>query len=162
MKATLRFVLGSLGVICTSFMAGNATALDVAICSEPAGYSNFHYSGLVKKGDSGFTKNKIPGGTNTLKRQEDGTFDILYSDVLNINRSVRNDGAIVEKLRHGVMDATFLVYYSNNTIELYTFYKDTEGFSRFDLLQSKGGEALMHSSSVFSGICSELYLSLMQ
>ena len=161
MKTALRCAFGLLGVVWASLVAGSAHAQAVAICSDPAGYGYYHHTPQVPKNESGFVKDKITGGLFTLQRLEGGKFDILYADGRKQIVSTRNDGGDVILLRRGIVDATFLVYYPGMTIELYTFYTDAGKVSRFDIMQSKGGDGLpIHKSSVMSGICSEVNLHL--
>jgi len=47
-------------------------------------------------------------------------------------------------------------------IILYTFYRETDGRERFDILQSKGGDGMpIHVSGVMTGSCSGLNLNLL-
>lgn len=131
----------------------------VATCQEPQGYAFYPFNGHMKKQDSGFVKDAIANGTITLSEASAGNFDILYIDTTKSISSSVQDGAKVALLRRGPADATFLVYYPAATIELYTFYVDNEGKSRFVMMQSRGGDALIHKSGVMEGGCSFLDLS---
>ena len=155
-------VLGVLGAICSILIAGNAFAQAVAVCSNPEGYAYYHHTANVQKKDSGFQKDKISGGLFTLQRLENGDFDVLYVDIRKQITSSRQDGGTILLLRRGANDATFLVAYQGKSVELYTFYLDAGNVRRFDLIQSRGGDALIHKSSVMTGICSEMNLLLIK
>lgn len=135
----------------------------VATCANLKGYAHYHYAGVVPKNKSGFTDDAITGGITTLQRLADGTYDVLVLDTRRELMSMKHDGGSVVLLRRGSSDATFLVAFPSGSIDLYSFYKDGDGLARFDLLSSKGGDRMpIHKSSVMTGICQHLDLSLIK
>ena len=156
LRKTGRLLLASYSAVAV----GNASAQAVATCSDPEGHAYYHYAGLLSKSQSGFEKDKITAGLTTLQRLDNGEYDLLIVDIRKQVISYRNDGGRVILLRRGMNDATFLVIFPGKVIELYTFYVDSAGAKRFDLLQSKGGDAMtIHKSSLMTGVCSRLDLS---
>ena len=135
---------------------------NIATCQDLAGYSYFHEYGLVPKGKDGFQNDKLSDALTTLVRLSENKFDLLFVDARKSIISTLQSGGDVRMLRHGTNDATFLVFYQGMVIELYTFYRDDGGKIRYDLLQSKGGDGMpIHKSSVLTGDCSELNLSIL-
>jgi len=129
----------------------------IANCNNPEGWTYYHFTGIVAKKDSGFTKDKITGGVVTFQKLEDGKYDILTVDALKKITSIKQDGGNVILLRKGTIDATFLVYFPNSTIEIYTIWIDKNGVGKYDWLQSKGGDdALLHKSILFVGDCENI------
>jgi hypothetical protein len=151
------------GVI-TVFLAGTAIASQpIANCSNPKGYSFYHYAGVVPKDKSGFLEDQISGGLTTLQILSDGEYDVLMIDARKQVISMRNDGGRIVLLRKGSNDATFPVVFPGKVIELYSFYREQDGTARFDILSSKGGDGMpIPKSSVMSGRCSQLDLTLIQ
>jgi hypothetical protein len=136
------------------FLSFNIHAQTIANCKNPEGYAYYHHQGIVPKKSSGFQEDKITGGITTIKKMANGKFDILIVDIRKKIISMVDDGATVMLLRTGEKDATFLLYFPNMTIEIYTIWIDGEGNQKFDILQSKGGDAMpVHKSAVLVGGC---------
>lgn len=133
-------------------MSNFAFGQTIANCSNPEGYSYYHYYGLVPKKSSGFEKDKITGGMITIQKQQDGNYDILVVDTRKKIMSMVQDGGKVVLLRQGEKDATFMLFFPGMTIELYTLWIDGDGKARFDMIQSKGGDGYpIHKSAVLVG-----------
>lgn len=132
-------------------------AQTIASCGGVEGYSYYHYQGLNTKKDSGFFKDKISGGMTTIQRMPDGSFDILIVDARKKIISMVQDGGKVVLLRKGTKDATFMLFFPGNSIDLFTLWTDSDERSRYDMISSKGGNsALIHKSSVMSGYCEKI------
>jgi hypothetical protein len=143
------------------FLNFNIHAQTIADCKNPEGYAYYHHQGIVPKKSSGFQDDKITGGITTIKKMANGKFDILIVDIRKKIISMVEDGGTVMLLRAGEKDATFLLYFPNMTIELYTIWIDSEGNHKFDILQSKGGDAMpVHKSSVLVGSCDSINFDL--
>lgn len=133
----------------------------IADCSNPEGYAYYHYSGIVTKKDAGFQKDKISGGMTSIVKLPNGKYDILIVDIRKTILSMVNDGGNVVLLRKGNKDATFLHFHPGMVTELYTLWIDSEGKAKFDLIQSKGGDAMpIHKSSVIVGNCNSINFEL--
>lgn len=149
-------------LVLLSFSVNLAWSQTVASCSNPDGYAYYHYAGVVSKKDSGFDKDKITGGMTTIQKMSDGSFDILIVDTRKKILSMVQDGGKVVMLRKGSKDATFMLYFPNNTIEIYTIWVDADGQKKYDYLSSKGGDATsVHKSSVMIGKCDEINFNLL-
>lgn len=145
-----------------AILSSSIHAQTVASCGEVEGYAYYHYSALVSKKNSGFDKDKITGGITTFQKMADGSFDILIVDTRKKIISMVQEGGKVVLLRKGAKDATFLLYFPNNSIEIYTIWIDNDGQFKYDYLSSKGGDATgVHKSSVMVGRCNEIDLSLL-
>ena len=154
----LNLVLSALTLVISIGFTGSVFAEKIASCNSPSGYSNYHHAGILGKEQSGFTEDKITGGIDTLIRNNEKEYDILFTDASKTIISSKEDGGDVLLMRQGNSDVTFLVAYHGKTIELYTFYIEKDGRKRFDLIQSKGGALLQHKSTVMSGNCSFINL----
>jgi hypothetical protein len=133
----------------------------ITSCQNPEGYSYHHFYGPVPKVSSGFTKDKITGGIVTLQKVGDKKYDILFVDVYKKIISAVGDGGSVTLLRRGKTDVTFVHAYPGKVIELYTFWLDTDGQSKYDLVQSKGGDSMqIHKSSIMIGTCGPIDFKL--
>ncbi len=116
---------------------------------------------MVKKKDSGFTKDAISDGLNTIIKTPDGKYDILMVDARKKIMSLAQEGNTIILLRKGVNDATFLNFYKDRIIELYTLWVDSDGKAHYDLIQSKGGAYMpIHKSAVFTGDCESIDFDL--
>lgn len=154
-------MLKILSVFAVALTSNAAFAQNIASCGPSSGYSLYHYSKLVQKKDSGFDKDKISGGMTTLQRNSNGEFDIQMVDARKRIISLVQDGGKVVLLRAGESDATFMHFYPGLVIELYTFWRDTEGKHHYDLIQSKGGDSMpIHKSGVLTGDCDQIDFSL--
>ncbi len=139
----------------------SAVSQTIADCKNPDGFAYYHHSGIVPKKESGFQKDKITGGLTSIVKLPDGKFDILIVDIRKKIISMTQDGGRVALLRRGAKDATFLHFYPGMVTEIYTLWVDAEGKSKFDMLQSKGGDNMpIHKSSVMVGDCSSIDFDL--
>jgi hypothetical protein len=135
----------------------------IANCSNPEGWTYYHFNGMVSKKDSGFTKDKVTGGMTTIEKLSNGKYDILTVDARRKVTSMKQEGGDIVLLRKGATDATFLLYFPNNTIEIYTIWIDKNGIGKYDWLQSKGGDdALLHKSVLFVGSCENINLDILK
>ncbi len=148
-------------VIAASFLTETAWSQVIASCSNPEGFSYYHHAGAVSKKNSGFDKDKISGGMTTIQKLPDGSYDILIVDARKKIMSMTQDGGKVLMLRKGAQDATFLLYFPGNAIELYTLWIDQEGQAKYDYLASKGGDITpIHKSTVMVGRCDGINFNL--
>ncbi len=137
-----------------SMWSTSTWAQTIATCGKPEGYAYYHYAAMLPKKDSGFTKDKISDGMLTIQKMPDSSYDILIVDASKTIRSMVQDGGKVMLLRKGTKDATFILYFPAGSLELYTFWVDSEGQAKYDSLQSRGGDgAPFHKSSVMVGSC---------
>ncbi len=151
-KLSLLFILIGVSV---------AQAQSITSCKNPEGYAYYHYAGRVPKASSGFVTDKISGGMVTLQKVGDNQFDILFVDANKQIISAVGDGGKVVLLRRGKSDATFVHFYVGKVVELYTFWIDSDGLAKYDLVQSKGGDSMpIHKSSVLVGTCSPINFAL--
>ncbi len=150
-------LLTTIFALCAVASATNAQT--IATCQDPDGYSYYHYSGVVPKGNSGFTQDKITGGRVTLQKLGAKKYDIVFHDAVSQTTSAVADGGEVILLRKGKNDATFGHFYPGGVIELYTFWTDADGQKKYDLVQSKGGYVNpIHKISILVGTCSQINL----
>lgn len=137
-------------------------AQTVTSCQNPEGYSYNHYSGRVPKASSGFVPDKITGGMVTLQKIGDKKYDILFVDATKQITSAVGDGGSVVLFRKGKTDATFVISFSGKVIELYTFWVDSDGLAKYDLVQSKGGDLMpIHKISIMVGTCGPINFKLL-
>ena len=153
----LKIILLLVSVFSTSLMH----AQTITSCKNPEGYAYYHYSGQVPKANSGFTKDKITDGMVTLQKVGEKQYDILFVDTYKEIISSVGDGGKVVLLRRGKTDATFMISYPGKAIELYTFWIDTDGLSKYDLIQSKGGSSSpIHKAAILVGTCGPINFKL--
>lgn len=140
-----------------------ANAQVITTCTDPEGFAFYHDAGVVGKKDSGWKKDKITDGRLTLKRTAENQYDIQIYDANKRTFSLREDGGEVIFMRAGQNDATFLHFYPGKAIEIYTFWQDSTGQFKYDLVQSKGGAStLVHKSAVLIGSCSKINFELLR
>ena len=136
-------------------------AQPITLCKNPEGYAYYHYSGQVSKVNSGFTKDKITGGMVTLQKIGEKQYDILFVDANKKIISAVGDGGNVDLLRSSNSDATFMHSYPGKVIELYTFWLDSDGLPKYDLIQSKGGSSSpIHKAAILVGTCGPINFKL--
>ena len=157
-----RFILaGLLYAFHVQDLMANPTT--VAACKNPAGWGYYHSGRLVPPSKAGWVKDEINPGSHRLIKLPDGTFDIEVVDANQTPFTVRGDGGELLLMRAGPDDATFLHFVRGKVIELYTFWRGSDGKLRFDLLQSKGGGiSPIHKSSVMVGECPSIRFDLLQ
>ncbi len=146
-----------------SFSSLSALAQDITTCVNPEGLSYYHYSEAVSSKDSGWSQDKISNGRLTLKKISNTEFDILILDATKSIFSLRQDGGEIFLMRSSENDATFLHFFQGKVIELYTFWKDSNGQFKYDLIQSKGGSTTrVHKSSILIGTSTPIDFKLLQ
>ena len=154
-------MLQKIVLTCIFFGASLSHSQSITSCQNPEGYAYYHYSGRVPKDKSGFAKDKITGGMVTLQKLGDNQFDILFVDVNKQIISAVGDGGKVMLVRKGKTDATFIHFFSGKVVEIYTFWVDSEGLAKYDLVQSKGGDLMpIHKYSMMVGTCSQINFDL--
>ena len=154
-------MLKTFTVVAFALTSCAAFAQNIASCGPSSGYALYHYSKIVQKKDSGFDKDKISSGMTTLQRNSSGEFDIQMVDSRKRIISLVQDGGKVILLRSGETDATFMHFFPGMVVELYTFWKASDGKYHYDLIQSKGGDAMpIHKSAVLTGDCDAIDFSL--
>ena len=130
----------------------NAHAEDIAVCHSPVGKAYYAFDGIVPQNKAGWKDDAVTGGKYTLSRQGKD-FDLLYVDATKRVASTRESGGIVQLMRVGQSNFSVLVYYSNSTIEIYSFIKEKSGKETIHIMQSKGGDTPLQKSSVMVGKC---------
>jgi len=125
---------------------------EIAVCHSPKGRAYYPNIGVVPANKAGWQDDAISGGRYTLTKQGND-LDILYTDATKRVASSKGSGATVLPLRDGVNNFTILVYYQNDTIELYSFMRENSGALSLHVIQSKGGEALVQKSSIMVAKC---------
>ena len=131
---------------------GLAFGESIASCKDPEGKAYFSFLGNIKKSSTGWDNDKITGGITSLQLT-DGELDITFTDNRKQIFSTKSEGGSVSLVRIGPNNFSVLVYYENNTIEVYTFIKENDGQQIMHQLQSKGGLGLIHKSSVMISKC---------
>ena len=87
---------------------------------------------------------------------------VLTAAVFN-RLAVDADGAMVRVLRSSSENLTLLVYYEGATTEIYSFFKEKDGKSKFSILTNKTGNgALIQKSSVMVGDCDPIRFNLIR
>ena len=138
-------------------------AQTITNCRNPAGYAYYNHSGVISKKESGFKNDKITGGITSFVKLQDDKFDITIVDTRKQIISFTQDGGIVALLRSGKNDATFLHYYPGMVIELYSIWVESDGKTKFSMIQSKGGDNMpIHKSSVLVGDCDPINFDLLK
>ena len=144
-----------------SLTALTAYSQQIATCRAPAGKAYYHFDGLVDKAGAGWTDDKISKGVFSLSKIKEDTFDILYVDIQNKPISSTQEGAIVRLIRSGPNILTLLIFYPTATTEIYSFFKEKDGRSRFSMLQNKTGVgAFIPKSSLMVGDCDPIRFDL--
>lgn len=129
----------------------------IAHGKNPQGKSFFPYTGLVSKKDSGWQNSGIDNGVFEIA-VSNGNLDVRYIDASKRIKSALEEGGKVMILNKGNNEVSVFVVYPAETIEVYTFYIDKDGKKKFIFTQVKSGEnALITSSSIFTGSCDFIY-----
>ena len=135
-----------------TLLTTHALAEDIAVCHSPVGKAYYAFDGIVPQNKAGWQNDAVTGGKYTLSRQGKD-FDLLYVDATKRVASTRASGGIVQLMRVGESNFSVLVYYSNSTIEIFSFIKEKSGKHTIHIMQSKGGDALLQKSSIMVGKC---------
>lgn len=142
---------------------GVASAQEIATCRNPVGTAFRHFNGLQDKGTAGWSEEKISNGVFTLMRKPDGTLDMLYVDTRQKPISMSQDGGTIRVLRIGSDQISLLVYYEDASTEIYSFFTEKDGRSRFTLMTSRvGPKALFPKSGVMVGDCTPIRFDIIK
>jgi hypothetical protein len=144
--------------------AVNAQTQEIVTCRDPAGKAYWHFDGLAEKARSGWADDKLSGGSFTLVQLESKEFDLLYVDTRRKPISSLQDGAIIRPMRASPSAVQILIYYpTGSTTEIYTFFREKDGTSRFTLMTGRvGGDAPFPKSSLLVGTCDALRMDLIR
>ena len=135
-------------------IAAIAQSQELATCRNPTGKAYRHFSDAQDKADSGWHDERISIGVVTLVQASDGSFDMLYVDVRNKPISMMQDGAKVVLLRRSADAISLLAHYEGATTEIYSFFREKDGKSRYTVMTSRVGSlAISQKSSVMVGDC---------
>lgn len=144
-------------------IASYSHGVELATCRAPAGKSYYHYSGLASKKSAGWTDDKISNAVFTLTQASDGSFDVLFVDFAGKPGSSAQDGALVRLLHRGESSVSLLVFYPSNSTEIYTFFLERDGVSKFTMMQSRSGDAVLFpKNSLLVGLCEPIRFDLMK
>lgn len=142
------------------FSVNAYSANQIATCSSPKGYTYYPAYGLVPPNKSGWQDDAITNGKVFLS-ENGGKYDISYTDSSSRGTtSSIQDGATTLILRKTNSDVQVLVSYPNDTTEIYTFWRTTDGRYQYSQLQNKSGS--IPKSSVLVGSCSFINFSLLK
>ena len=131
-----------------------AQSQELATCRNPTGKAYRHFSGVQDKAGSGWDDERIRNGVVTLVQASDGQFDMLFVDARNKPISMMQDGAKVVLLRRSADAVSLLAHYEGATTEIYSFFREKDGKSRYTVLTSRIGPlAISQKSSVMVGDC---------
>ena len=135
--------------------SASSIAQTIADCKNPAGYALYHNTDNKDK-KLEFSKDAITGGMLSIVKTKDKKYDLIVVDSRKKITSMSQDGGEFVLFRKGETDLTFLLYFPNSSIELYTLWLDGKGDAKLDMLQSRGGDATsfsQHKSSVMTASC---------
>lgn len=138
---------------CLATAAQTAGAQEIARCQNAQGHAFYAFAGAVQRKDAGWTADKISNGAFSLVKRG-AELDVLYVDARGAPLSSVAEGGKVLLLRADATSAAVLVVYSQVT-EIYTFFMEKDGKSRFALQQAKASP-LLAKNSLMVGDCSAL------
>lgn len=144
-------------------VASYSHGVELATCRAPVGKSYYHYSGLSEKKAAGWSDDKISNAVFTLTQGTDGSFDVLFVDGRGKPVSSAQDGAIVRLLRRGESSISLLVFYPSNSTEIYTFFLEKDGATKFTMMQSRSGDGVpFPKNSLLVGLCDQIRFELLK
>lgn len=133
-------------------------SIDIATCRNPSGTTYRHYSGNNDKNASGWSEERISNGLISLTKDAAGKFDLLFVDTRKKPISMIQEGAKIVLLRTGPAEISLLVHYEGATTEIYSFFREKDGRSRYSVLTSRlGPSAISAKSSVMVGDCDPIF-----
>lgn len=144
----------SLGLICLLSICSVAASQTIADCKDLRGFALYHNNAKDKKID--FEKDAITGGMLSIIKTKDKKYDLIVVDSRRKITSMTQDGGDFILFRKGDTDLTFLLYFPNSSIELYTLWLDSNGKAKLDMMQSRGGDSIsfnLHKSSLMTADC---------
>jgi hypothetical protein len=144
----------ALCLICLMNICSIAVGQTIADCKDPSGFALYHSNNKGKKLD--FEKDSITGGMLSIIKTKDEKYDLIVVDSRRKITSMTQDGGDFVLLRKGETDLTFLLYFPNSSIELYTLWLDSKGKAKLDMMQSRGGDTTslnQHKSSLMTADC---------
>lgn len=133
----------------------NLFAETLANCGASKGISYFPFSGINLKKNSGFADDEIKDGIVTLTKQGD-KYDILFKDASGILSSSTQDGAEIYPIILNQESIALVSIYPGKALEIYSFWKENDGNTRYSLQTSRHGNPLISKSSLLVGDCTFL------
>ncbi len=125
----------------------------IARFKSPQGKAFYANTGHISKKDAGWKNDGIEGGATEIV-VNNGKLDVRYIDATKRTISASEDGGDVKIFGKGINAASILVYYPRHTIEVYSFYKDEAGDTKYIFTQTRSGEDLpIIKSSIYAGSC---------
>ena len=131
----------TIGVVAAGLVTGmsnTAQAATLAICGAEAGQAYYAEGGLVTKSGAGWTTDRIQDGRSTLSRDNNGNYDVTFSDASGGVYSSREQGALVILQRSEPGESAFIVAYPGSTVEIYDYARLPSGSWNLIKLSSKG------------------------
>jgi hypothetical protein len=116
-------------------------------CTSMSGYAYFPEQPFVSKKDSGFRTDKFDDGQWLLVKTGAGDLDIIFTDQTKKTRSSRDLGGnitLLSKSDEGAL--VVLVYYEDESSEVYNFRIDTRGKGELLFSLTRFGGLLMKSA----------------
>ena len=132
-------------------------SIEITTCRNPSGTAYRHFSGNNDAKASGWSEEKISNSVVSLTKDTAGKFDLLYVDFRKKPISMTQEGAKVIPLRSGPDAVSFLVHYDGSTTEVYSFFQEKDGKSRYTVFTSRIGPlAISAKSSIMVGDCNPI------
>jgi len=129
----------------------------IARFKSPQGKAYYANIGLMSKKDAGWKNDGIKEGIVEIV-VNNGKLDVRYVDTTKRIVSASEDGGEVKIFGRAINAVSILVYYPRHTIEVYNFYKDEDGNTKYIFTQTRSGELLpVIKSSIYVGSCDFIY-----
>lgn len=152
-----------LAAVAAIVVSAMANAQEMTTCRNPVGTAFRHFNGMQDKGSAGWSEDKIGNGVITLVRKQDGSLDMLYMDTRQKPISMSQDGGAIRLLRYGAEQISLLVYYEESGTEIYSFFTEKDGKSRFTMMTSRvGPKAIFPKSGVMVGDCTPIRFDILK
>ena len=138
------------------FFSPSIYAETIASCESLKGSTYFPNTGMyTDKSNSGWQEDGISNGKTSVIKTGD-SFDILFVDTLGDINSSKDQGATIRLMLINENSFSLFSMFLNESLEIYSFWKNKEGDFKYSLNQVKGGSSLIPKNSLLVGSCSSI------
>lgn len=151
-------------IVISVFLSSVIHSETIASCGPVEGITYYPYYGpFSSESNSGFQKDAISKGKTSLTLK-DKEFDVLYIDTLGDITSSRDSGAnvLINSFTSAQNKFSVLTIYPNNSLEVYSFWKDKGGSLKYSMTLVRGGTSSNHKTSILEGDCNYIKFEWME
>ena len=138
------------------FLPNLALSETIATCESPKGYAYYPFAGNIPEAGSGWDTDGFTGGVYKLTQDDNGNFDVIFSNTGGQFVSAIQDGGNVGAFSFDENQISIVVLYIGSVVETFSFIKNNAGNNELILTQTK--TKIFPKAAAYRGKCSQLDL----